>query len=893
MADTSMSDVPTSSSHPPQSHPASAPSTGAAHPAQPHPPHPPQQSHPAPSSSSSIHQDAHTQARWSSWVDALSGGVPGVAEGSVHYAIDHIAQVASSHRSYANYFLTQLKLLDRLQPMLAKALQQRAGEADLFVLERASCCVASLCFGHWEDTTGARTKATVGYPHLLETLIRLMLSPHVDHAPDLGAQIARALWCMCFRVEQVKTQPPDIVRLLTKLVGNVSSKHVKTKQYSLGLLWSLCEGGPSSRGAVNIVEYLVFKQNLVAILCQGLHSANQSASNPQLAEGSETYFLMISLLHTLIVTDQRLQAKNEAVKRSLSCILLPLFNRTTSTTLMDRICETLAAVLYLQSKEQSSFLMASSSGMGHGVDPATASASGANKFAQGGVAALIHALTNPAMGKCMQRLSLALLAAVYRSPTWQMTGISEDTPAHVVAGMRADMLALEEMVEPAFLFLAKHLRELYRSSPSNQLALAVGLTLCCLAQNKPRFKKLLLDTNTLPAILAFLLPPTHYSINDQNKVQNMGLGMLFQLTLSAAGSVIVGPGAANSDPASRAIRSWIISAANNPVAYSFPAPAGGGQQHAQQMVSTTPSEIDPRVRAVATWGGWFQALLDCFVIHERCRPAALRVIVCLVEQDPAVASWLLADVGGFLTALTTTIKSVAAAQVHASTTPSANTPHALAIAAQTRDREYTLLAQLCAALFVLAGGRPDAPDSPEVAANFNKVASLILADQQLRNSLMAVHSFMANQARKREAQMQQQAQAAAQATASHVDSSMHALKANNNAGAMPSMPSHTAGSHLQTQPQQPGQQQQAQYGGYSAGLQSSPPHSAHVHPLSTTAAPKPTGSAPAPNAYQQQQQQMQLNLAYMQQAAAAGQQGAPGGSPQNQLLMSAYHSKRG
>ena len=664
------------------------------------------------------------------------------------------------------------------------------------------------------------------YPGLLDALVALLQRAE----PNVAAQCGRALWNLSYRNEVVKSNPA-VQSLLPRLVSHLSAKHVKLKQFSIGLLWSLCDSQPAT-----CVE-VVGTHDGMRIILQGLTNANSAGGSSD----SETYFLLISLLNTLLNNDSTLRAKSIAVSCNVSGILLPLLLRTTSTTLMDRICEVLSTVLFMQSKEQHLFA------------------------SQGGLKALVDAIQKPALSKCLQRLSLAFLAAVYRSRTWIMTGVSAATPPAELATMQAAREKLESEVEPAFAHLAALFREWQEKNPCTTMCLAVGLTLACLAQNKPRFLRLLLQSNTLPALLRFLTPPQHYSVHDQNKVKEIGLGLLLQVAQS-----------------STEVQRFLCTASPPPSA-ALPAATGATAAPAPGVV------VDPAANGV--YGAYFQSLIDCIKI-EKLRPATARLVACIVEPAACrpAARLLMSGHAGFVAQLLQGLKQ--------------SFPNPLKPA--HADRDLTPHAQLCGCLFVLAGGVPPANanqqqpsqqpavDPDEVNRNFTYLTQLILTDKQVADVLSRLSTFVrhAQQAQQQQALAQQQQQQQQQQQINSVNSAMHSLKPSPPPIPPPAMQqqppvqqqqpvSHSQGQH--SYPQQGSSQQQQQYSQYSSrgGSGSAQPiyHSqqpsagpvAHVSSSGYNSAVQ-SGSAHGsmqqqsarPYAQQQQQQQMPLQQKQMQ-----------------------------
>ena len=600
-------------------------------------------------------------------------------------ALENVVSITANIK-YANYLLLKLKLLDKIVPILLANSNPNGitGQGDITALDKCITILASCSYQQWEDRTKSQLLLT--YPHLIERLVAIFL--HSDGGPHVQWNAARALWNLSYRTDEVKNSS-HARALVPRLIDNLTCKHPKLKLFSIGLLWALCDNNKVTCAEVG-------KRDGMKILVQCL--------NLRETPSTEIYFLLISLANTLINCDTtQLICKKEALTHHISIILQPLLYRTTSTTLMDRLCDVLTSVLYAQTNEQVLF---------------TNTGTPLN-----GVQVLVNAICNRDLRKCICKLSLALLAVIYRNPLWTGSGLPPKPTPEQIQQATSKMESLESIIQPAFERLCEILVEEEDTNPCSIECISVSLCLACLAQGKPRLQRTLLSRDMIKNLAMLLVPPM-YAENDRVRVMGIGVGIIHQLAHQ------------NSE-----IQRYLMTQS---------------PQRTKPNMKVVPLiyavKVDP-TNNPANYGVYFKCLLDCLAF-PKLRVSVCKTIICIAESSRTLTNLLLHDHVGFRSSVIGEIKSAAPYQRSAE----------LAAGVKPQINMQALL-QLVSCFHVLTGGAALSNSSTKtpaeaetVLANLTMVTQLILEDRHLSQAFMAAHSFGLAQIQKQQQLMQQQQQ---------------------------------------------------------------------------------------------------------------------------------------
>jgi hypothetical protein len=652
----------------------------------------------------------------------------------------------------ADYMLAKCKLLDKLVPLIASAAGSSSQQIapDHLLLEKALHVLNASSWLCWEDRH--KSELLAGYPSLIDRLAYVIMRGSID----CSAYAARCLWNIAWKNENVRNNHSSILLLLPILISNLSSKHLYLKKYSLGLLWALCEG--NTEKARSISTQIIEKHEGTKLVVQGLFNSNElSAKDGGGGADSETYFLLLSLLATLLGPQQPAQrkSKSDAQNNNATSILLSLLARTTSSTLMDRICEVLTIVLFNQGREQKTFTESN------------------------GIKKLVDALLNPVLAKAYGRMQIALIAALYRNPYWvgtnpgSVNGINatvaqqqlhqkwqQNEMNHAQKEKRSEQIipTLMDTVLRIFHPLSARLREMSLTAPCGVPALTAALCLATLAQGVPSLQEILMNSGTLAAMARLLIPFSH-PIDTQYSIQTLGLVLLLQV--------------AQGYPR---IQHYLVTESWS-----------NTTQNTQQQLPPGVSSVSatPQLSAAAQGKGYgtiFQSILACLRFGHPVpagsvlptKDATLRVhvaklITCICERERSISALLLSNHENFLTAIFESLKVQY---------PNKQLP---------TMRDDTPLIQLASCLFVLGQGPavlaspmppPTSTTSPassttaaklrdpsnaEALANFQKIAQMMHDDSVLSEVLLKIHKQVQSLAH----QQQVAAQAAAAAQVAH------------------------------------------------------------------------------------------------------------------------------
>jgi len=635
--------------------------------------------------------DAQRQAQWAELVQRLSA-----SELDLRLrALDDLNYVCASPRC-VNYLLTKLKLLDRVVPMLTTAAGSQSQQIppDFPILDRCCNLLAQCAWQQWED----RHKAELlfSYPGLVERLA-YVYTRHVR--PESQALAARALWNLAWKNEALRTHAVLQQVLLQSTMGHLSSKSVPLRKMSMGLLWSLCDG--NSAGAKQCVSLVVEKLDGVRLVMQCLGS-----NDPAFAD-SESYFLLLSLLHALLNQHHPAgrRAKADALSMGAVSSLLPLLTRTTSTTLMDRICDVLALLLFNQSKEQMNFA------------------------SKGGVLSLSKALHNPALQKCQQRILMTTLAALYRNPYW----------VNPVFVNRPEGTQLAQHVQPVFDTLASRFVELQNSQPCQVINLAIGLTLATITHARPALADALVERGVMAPLARLLTPPSHFPASDCNTIVHLGLVVLLQIAYQNA-----------------SVQQFLLH--EN---FGTPTPPPGAAPSSAASAPSTAPAVPTSAQGL--YGNIFQYLLNCVSSASPTtvslqRVQAVRLIGCILEcdHDRRVSALLLDGHENFLSHVLDALKLSYPNRMQPTMRDDAPLVH-LASA----------LFVLCGGPAVPNKSASKLGEQPAVQANFQKLTQKLNEDPKLGDALVKIHKQIVQhqQLMQQQQQLQQQQQAAAAAAA--------------------------------------------------------------------------------------------------------------------------------